>query len=43
MIETGNRDIGGAITPEIIFNRMSVLQNPVRLVDERRQAAGLES
>jgi hypothetical protein len=29
--------------PEIIFNRMSVLQNPVRLVDERRQAAGLES
>jgi hypothetical protein len=31
------------ITLEIIFNRMSVLQKPVRPVDERRQAAGLES
>jgi hypothetical protein len=31
------------ITLEIIFNRMSVPQKPVRPVDERRQAAGLES
>jgi hypothetical protein len=31
---------GAAITPEIIFNRLSVLQNPVRPVDEHRCTAG---